>query len=203
VIVEKAGFTADTTTFSGTYVSYGLILINSSTTTDALNVGVKVSLTDTLGRSVATDTQTITAIPAAQRFYFSGRIVSNVSLVVASMKVELSVGANRAKSLTLPTASNIAFSTDEFGFTRLTGQLTNPYKFALPDVTKIYAVLFDNHGSVVGGGSEPTLAQIQPGATVSFDLSDHLFPFEGAGSAQISVDPCGGFEFNCPLVASS
>ncbi len=203
VVVTKSGFTQMALS-TGNAITYGLVLANTSPDEDALGVDVRVSFADTQGRSVASDSTTITGTPAGGTFYLSGEVFPNVSLTVASLQPTVSVRASKPKRLVLPPVSGTQLSATGGFFNELTvtGNLTNPYAKPMPESATIYAVVFDGQGNVLGGGSEQTLAQVQPGATVSFQLSSlrlFLVPADRAASVQVSVDPCSAFEpATCP-----
>jgi hypothetical protein len=98
--------------------------------------------------------------------------------------------------------TNLATFPSGLGTIDVTGQLTNPYPKPLPKVARIYAVVLDDHGNIVGGGYQQTRAQVQPGSTVDFHLTYFdLFPTPVGASAQVSVDPCGGISFDCAVLA--
>ena len=68
VVVANSGFTQSNYSDSEPFISYGVALNNKTTNVDALSVVVAVSFTDTLGRSVSTQTTTLTGIPAGGTF---------------------------------------------------------------------------------------------------------------------------------------
>ena len=111
VSVVADGFTQSNYSGSSpTLISYGVELENPTLGVAALNVTASVSFTDTLGRSVATDATTITAIPGRSTFYLGGLASSNVSLTVASMQVTITVGSGVREKLTLPIVSGVTMS---------------------------------------------------------------------------------------------
>lgn len=176
---------------AGNSISYGVVLQNRSTTLTAVAVKVSETFLDSHGRSVATDSQTLTGIPAGSRFYVGGGTVSNVSLQVSKFEVAVKVSGSIATSqLLIPPATDVAFVKDDF-LTKVVGSLRNPYKVQLPSDATIFLVYTNSAGRIVGGDSEPTGATIQPGATVSF--SDNLIsirPSVGT-TVEASVDPDG------------
>jgi hypothetical protein len=202
IAVEKSGFSQQSTGGQGIEIAYGLVLVNQSTSTDARDVTATVSFLDSLGRSVTTWTSTVAVIPAATRFYLAGKAFSDLSRTAASMQVTTTVDTTTPKSVVLPQVTNVAPSPNGLGTIDVSGQLTNPYPTPLPRTATIYAVVFDDHGNVIGGGYQPALAQVQPGTTVDFRLTYFdLFPTPAGASAQVSVDPCGGVSFDCAVIA--
>ena len=151
---------------------------------------------------MATDSNTLIGIPAGKVFYYGGFVQSNVSLTAAAMHVNVQVDATQPKGLVLPPVRGVNVSAATLG-PAVTGQFTNPYHAQLPSDAVVYAVFIDADGKIVGGGQEPTEAQVQPGATVSFsvpavlssDMSDTV-------GAKASVDPCMWVEAvadQCPV----
>ncbi len=199
VAVEASGFSQNVIS-SSTDISYGIELKNESLAMDAYGITVRTSFIDKYARSVATDSNTLIGIPAGKVFYYGGFVQSNVSLTVAAMHVNVQVDATQPKALVLPPVRGLNVSAATLG-PAVTGQFTNPYHTQLPSDAVVYAVFIDANGKIVGGGQEPTQAQVQPGATVSFSvpavLSSDMSDTVGA-----SVDPCMWVEAvvdQCPV----
>jgi hypothetical protein len=195
VAVVKAGYTQDLSQPPGTFIVYGLVLANRSASRDAIDVRVDVAFRDALRRSVGTDSVSLTGIPAGQTFYVAGYVDSNVSLRATAIIPRVTVGSFRPKRLRLPTTSNVRMTKDEyFDELDVAGTLRNPFRKALPEDATVYAVVFDRLGRVIGGGSQRTLASVQPHASVQFDLTGielDAIPAHKAASVRLSVDPCG------------
>jgi hypothetical protein len=201
VVVTSSNFIEDRILGSSS-IEYGVAVRNSSPSVDALNVVVRVHAIDRLGRSVGTDEQRITVIPAGGTFHFTGEIDANVSLSVARLRVVAAASRARAKSVRLPLASGVRVRIDGFtGEAVVTGEITNPYGNPLPEDATIYAVVLDRAGRFVGSASDVTGAQVRPGAAVSFNLTGFVSSRSARPlSAVISVDPCDGYFEDCGLV---
>lgn len=198
ITVEKSGFTQQSNGAPGSEIAYGLILINQSTTSDARDVTVNLNFLDQRGGSVTTWTATVSIIPAATRFYLAGKAFSDNSFTATNMQVSTTIDTTTPKSVALPPVTNVATAPNGLGSIDVNGQLTNPYAKPLPQVATVYVVIFDDHGSIIGGGNQQTRTRVQPGATVDFHLTYFdLFPTPAGASAQVSVDPCGGISFDC------
>ena len=173
VVVANSGFTQSNYSDSQPFISYGVVLNNKAAKVDALNVAVTVAFTDTLGRSVATQTTTLTGIPAGGTFYLGGLASSNIALVVASMNVSVTVGSTQSPQLQLPSVTGLSLQPDSDGFeSGITGTIQNPSKTAIPSTAEIYVVYSNAQGSVIGGGSEFAGAAVSPGSSVPFSFSD-------------------------------
>ena len=93
VSVVKTGFTQSGGQ-AGNSISYGFILQNQNSILTAVAVKVSETFLDSGGRSVATDSQTLTGLPPGSRFYVGGNTVSNVSLQVSKFEVTVTVGGS-------------------------------------------------------------------------------------------------------------
>jgi hypothetical protein len=199
VVVEKAGFSEDTAG-GGASISYGIVLINESTSADAWDVSLNVRFVDASGRALATLNPNISVIPAASRFFKAGHLFSDSPLAIASMLVRVSVHSSKPKEAVLPSVRNVAVVSAASLGLEVTGIVSNPYPKPLSSGrATIYAVVFDANGSVVGGGEQAALEQVQPAASLDFRL--HVFPPSVGSSAQVSVDPCGGVTAGCAVLA--
>jgi hypothetical protein len=207
VAVVSDGFTQSNYSIgAGTFISYGAVLHDSTSNVDALNVAVTASFTDTLGRSVDSETTTLTGIPAGSTFYLGGLASSNVSLTVASMNVSVTVGSTQAHRLALPPVSGVGVQTDDLGDESVSGTFDNPYAKAIPSTAQIYVVYFNAERAVIGGASEDSGASVEPGGSVAFgfpwfstDINDSFVPPSDVATIDGSVDPCGGIlDTTCP-----
>ncbi len=174
VVVANSGFTqSNPSDYSEPFISYGVVLNNEAAKVDALNVAVTVSFTDTLGRSVATQTTTLSGIPAGGTFYLGGLASSNIALTVASMNVSVSIGSTQSPHLQLPSVTGLSLQPDSDGFgSGIGGTIQNPSTTAIPSTAEIYVVYLNAQGNVIGGDSEFSGAAVSPGSSVPFTFSD-------------------------------
>jgi hypothetical protein len=187
--VITTGFVSETYPPSTTvFLVCGVELQNVSKT-DAHNVSVQVTFTDTQGSAVATSTSNVGLIPAGRVFHLSCIQQTNVTLTVASIAVRVKVGESTKPLGTLPLVSDLALTPDSTGTQTLSGTITNPSSMALSQGATIYALYYDANGNFVGGSFESAGAAVQPGGSVAFS-----FPFvpATATSSGVSIDPCGG-----------
>jgi hypothetical protein len=199
IVVSKSAFQQHSSS-SGTSISCELELTNRSTTTDAIGVDARVSFVDSLGRSVAQETTHLTGIPAGATVAATCGTFSNVSLSISALQVSTTITRTQPKELALPPVGGIRIMSDQYGFISLSGPLTNPYAKPLPSSATIYALYLDGAGNLIGGDEEDTGASVQPQATVGFGFD--LLP-DGATTALVTIDPCGGFELDpadCPAL---
>ena len=64
VEVAKSGFTQTSSAVGASGIYYGLVLTNTSSQSDARDIDVKIAFTDSLGRSIISDEQHVSLIPA-------------------------------------------------------------------------------------------------------------------------------------------
>jgi hypothetical protein len=187
ISVVKSGFSVETFG-SQTFLHCGIQLQNTSIT-DARSLVITVTFADTQGRSLATTEVDLTVIPAGQVFYASCLKLTNVTLAVSSVQVQVKVGKSTAHTGKLPLVTDLKLTPDQYGGTQtLSGSFTNPYSTPMSEDAAIYAVYYDSGGNIIGGDWTQAGASVQPGSTVGFS-----FPYLDAriASAQVSVDPCG------------
>jgi hypothetical protein len=197
VIESSDGFTQGSDIGSDNFVSYGIVLQNTSTVGDALGVTVTVRFLNSLGQALTDDqVTTLSGIPASSNFYLGGFASLNVPLTITSMQVLISVSSTQVHSLVLP-PSSVSLQTDTSGNESAFGAVTDPYQTTISDYANIYVVYFGPQGNIVGGDSDGIGGSISPGESVAIPISDLYFFEPPSGStAQSSVDPCG--ESSCP-----
>jgi len=169
VPVDGAGFSL------GDYeqVGYGLVLKNTSTSMDAEELQVTVSLLDKSGAVVQTENTTLSLIPAGDTWYFGGMLMVNKGDKPRQMEAFVDVGASEAAQYKLPTVTNVRVVKDQFMGVSVKGQVKNEWKdAALSTNARIDRVLFDANDQVVGGGfgylnsnlppAERSLSQVRP-----------------------------------------
>jgi hypothetical protein len=194
IVVVSSGYTQDLSNPPQNDITFGLELANRSPNENAVNVQVTVKLKDAYGRSLGTGGGTISVIPAGTTFYFAGYVLANVSLKVKSLVPIVQVGSSTKRNVILPPTSSVSTKVDDFGDVSVGGTLADPYGWALPYDSTIYAVVFNAQGHILGGGAvEPNVA-VEPGKSVRFAVTsdDGLFSVRAAAVsyARVSIDPC-------------
>lgn len=192
VVVEAMGFTQERSSGGITHVAYGLELVNRSYDLDALDVSVVVRFLGARGRSLASDSISLTGVSASTTFYVGGR--TQVVGRVARLLTTVTVRTRREMRLFLPVAANVRLRSDRVGRLRVTGTLTNAYTKTLSGAATVYAVVFDGKGVVTGGGAEmitsATGGGVAPGQTVAFEVTGlSPTPSRRAVFAGVSIDP--------------
>ena len=187
VTVVESGFSQETSS-SATNIHFGVELRDKSQILNALGVAVTATFVDKYGRSGATDSATLTAIPATKTFYYAGYAYSNVSLVVTGMHLSVVTTDTRPTVVALPPVNGVEIAATALGENNITGRFRNPYAKIIPSDATIYVVFLNATGHIVGGTLEPSGASVEPGATVSFSVSE--YPPPPIAGARAWVDPC-------------
>jgi hypothetical protein len=188
--VAALGFTQIKGFSTASEITYGVVLENRSSQA-AIDVQLSVVFKDTSGRAVATDTKTITGIPAGGRFYVAGILESNITLQTLTSYVTATATSTTTGSLVLPTASVTTIKPNPLApaFGSIAGDLNNPYTHPMSqDGTTIYLVYLNSSGAIIGGTLEQAGAAVQPGATVGFAVP--VARLSNVAAVDASVDPC-------------
>jgi hypothetical protein len=174
-------------TNTGEGASYGLIVENPSTDTDAVEVEVTINLVGGGDDIVKTETQNLIGVPAGEQVAVGGESDTSGDRV---RRMDVTVTASEgaaAGELTLPEASRAKILRDEFGFTTVRVQVHNTMDTPLSAITDVFAVLRDSSGKIVGGVSGYPEADIQPGARAAVELVSFA-DVSQATSADASAD---------------
>jgi hypothetical protein len=207
ITVAASGFTQIKAFSSASEITYG-VLPEDRSSQAAINVKLSVVFKDTSGRAVATDTMTITGIPAGGRFYVAGILESNVTLQTLTSYVTATASSTPTGSFALPTASGTTIKPDPQapGFGSILGDFSNPYRQPMSqDGTTIYVVYLNSSGAIIGGTLELAGAAVEPGATVGFSVPDAIL--SNIAAVDASVDPCSSLGVpsfqSCPATPGS
>jgi hypothetical protein len=192
VVAVKSGLSSRTgCTGCDTYLSYGLVLQNTSPDEDALRVTLTLNFLDASGLIVhAATVYGVGPVPAGATYYFGGyysdyKPATPVQVQLASAQVARS----QKKAIGgLPPVASVSV-TDSSGSAHVLGEFTNPYTWTIPDYVDVTAVCFDAAGNVIGGGSGNPNASVTPGGRTGFDIPIRSLSASQIASAQVSVAP--------------
>jgi hypothetical protein len=193
VIVEKSGFSFGAIEYDGErfrYVSFGLVLRNTSALRDAIDVRITTNVISESGGIVAQDLVRLEGIPAGSTYYFGGDEELRPTHVPARLQTIVTVEADQKRALVLPAVANIAlFPTPFPTVTELQAEVRNDTSQLLCACATVSAVAFDAAGDVITGGRSSLGAALPRGATA---LSEVYLGGVGASQAatvQVSVEP--------------
>ncbi len=187
VSVVKSGF-SDAAGGSTRETDYGVVLHNTSTTLDAVDVTVTVNAVDASNVVVGTEGRIVSAIPAGATYYFGGSIIHSASRATASLEVYTQVAVGGTPSLALPGNANVHVVAAGAG-SQIAGDLVNTAGKTLSSAARVSGVVFDGAGNVIGGGGVFQPANVPPGQHAAFTITMPSVPSAGAASAQVSAEP--------------
>jgi hypothetical protein len=187
VVVSNVGFAK-----SVGDIDYGLTLTNKSERADATNLTVTVRAADARGRSVASDTNQISVIPAGHSFNLAGLMSPSVSLDVTKLRVAVhgvrSLPRDRFRRL--PLVTDVKVRKEYGGFAQVSANLTNRSFGPLSQDAPIYIVYFNSSGRIIDSAYDTTGATVRPHASVLFHSIEPYGPSKRPAYARLSVDAC-------------
>jgi hypothetical protein len=175
-------------------VSYGVVLANRSPSEDALDVLVLVNFVNASNVLVGTESTNLAEIPAGTDYNFGGSVSFTGTPAVDHLEVAVKVGDRQPAARTpVPAISNIRIQPnlrEPTWVDEVDADMLNPSS-DLMSRAKLYVVLLDASGNVVGGGSGSSTGSL-PARTrqfvkVSSDVDS--VPIANAVSAQFTVAP--------------
>jgi hypothetical protein len=176
--VEKSGFSIRPR-FTGTNVSWGLVLRNTSPNADALQVYVLVNFVLADGRALGTQTANVTAIGAGSRFYVGGELSFPGAAPIARLEPVIVIGGHERKKAVFPAITNVVVEPnqgDPGWVGDVAGELVNDNPPWILNSASLFAVVFDAAGNVLGGGSGSAGAKSPPGTRQVFKISGGFDP---------------------------
>ena len=175
-----------------------MTLVNRSKRADATNLAVTVRAIDRLGRSVASDTNYISLIPAGGSFNLAGSMSPNVSLNATNLKVKVREGRSVPRSIghRLPEVTNVTLH-ESLGFADIYATLTNRSSKPLSQYAPVYVLYLDDEGRVISSSFDTTGATVRPHASVRLHLQEFYDGSQHPAAARVSVDACTSVDVGC------
>jgi hypothetical protein len=192
--VVKKGFSIRAKPYGGTGVSYGLLLQNDSQQFDATKIYVLVNFVMADNHALGTTTTTINAIQAGGTFALGGELTFPGAAPIQRLEVVIQVGGHSRPSLRLPVPANIHVMPDQFDSAwvgSVEGELLNSQAGLVLQNCQLSAVVFDEAGNVLGGGSGYAYATLPPATREVIKMTSGFndIPIEHAASAMVSMQP--------------
>jgi hypothetical protein len=196
VIVDKQGFTQRPDKYgTGSSVSYGLLLKNTSMTQDATNVYLLINFATAGGQLIGTVTKSLALIPAGGTIAMGDAMQMRTQAAVTNLEVTIRVVAHEpAKPRILPHFVNVAIlqSPSDTGYVgEVDGEIVNDTSPQTLTMAKLSIVLLDANGRIVGGGTGMSFSPLPTGSRMVF-LAQTGFtavPISQAVTYVISVEP--------------
>jgi hypothetical protein len=194
ITVLKKGFSIRALPYGGTGVSYGLLLGNDSQQFDATNIYVLINFVMPDNHALGTTTTTVTGIQAGGQYALGGELTFPGGAPIDRLEVVIKIGGHSRPQLRLPEPANIHVMPDLYDTAwvgSVEGELLNTQAGLILQNAQLSAVIFDEAGNILGGGSGYAFAALPPGTREVIKLSSGFkdIPIEHAASAMVSIQP--------------
>ena len=172
VVADKQGFSQRPDRFgTGSSLSYGLFLRNTSATQDAVNVYVLVNMVAANGELIGTASRTVSLIGAGQTFALGDSMSLRTQAAVTKLELTIRLGAHQLKQPhNLPEFANVRIipsESDAGWVAEVDGEVLNTTPLMTLTSTRLSIVLLDAAGNPVGGGTGNTFTPLPSGSLVS------------------------------------
>jgi hypothetical protein len=193
VEVVKRGFSIRPLPYSGTSVSYGLILHNDSTNQDALNVNVLVNFVMADNKLLGSESSNVALIPAGSDYAYGDELTFPGGAPIDRLEVVVQVGSHAFRSALPPATANLRVLPDPYdpGWVgSVEGELINDQPALDLWNARLSTVVFDAAGNILGGGTGYAFQALPPGTREFIKITSGLkaIPITQAASAAVSVD---------------
>ena len=194
VVVQKGGVSQRTNRFGGgSTVSYGMVLANTSPTHDALDLNVVVNFVDATNRVLGSATQRVQAVKAGGTFALGGSSSLRTTTPVSRIEVTGLVEGRALAAVRQPPTTNVRVvpgRTDAGFVAAVEGEVINDHPTHFLTRARVYVVLFDAAGNVIGGGSGFVSASLPSGERVFFNANQGVdaVPYDRVAATMVSVE---------------
>jgi hypothetical protein len=193
VDVVKRGFSIRPMPYSGTSVSYGLVLHNESKTEDALDVSVLINFVMPDNKLLGTEQSSIPVIGANSDYALGDELTFPAAAPIDRLEVVIKVGSHAKQSTLPPATANLRVLPDliDPGWVgSVEGELINDKPSLELWNARLSTVVFDAAGNVLGGGTGYAFATLPPGTREFIKITNGLkaIPMSRVASAVVSVD---------------
>jgi hypothetical protein len=196
IVLDKQGYSQrPNKTGTGSLVSYGLMLRNTSATEDATSVYVLVNMVDATGSLLGTVSRTLSLIGASATFAYGDSLPLRTQSAVTRLEITIRVGAHAPKTAhPEPDFANVrpvpsAYDPGWVG--EVDGEVVNGAPALTLSMARLSIVILDSAGNVIGGGSGSTLASVPSGSRSVFIAQSGFtaLPMDKAATAIVSAEP--------------
>lgn len=196
VVVDKQGFSQRNDTFgSGSHISFGMFLHNTSETQDAMDVYVLVNMVAANGELVASMNHNVALVGAGQTFAYGDSMGLRSQVPVVRLELTVRIGRHEKKQAhPMPEFANVRVvpSRDNVGWVgEVDGEILNTAQALTLTSTRLSVVLLDAAGNPVGGGNGGTFGALPSGSRMVFIASSGFdsVPVDHAVTPVVSVEP--------------
>jgi hypothetical protein len=191
--IENSGFTQRPRRFSpGSDVSYGLVIKNARTQSDAVNVTLLVNFVDESNRILGSAHDRISRLPANARITYGGQQAIPTQDQVVRLEVIVGATSDTRELAVPPLISDVIIAprSSEPYVDSVRGQLLNTRANPMRSGT-VGVIILDVEGGIIGGGAGYASGPLAFGAREAFSVSGSFtaIPFAKAAAAVVSVVP--------------
>ena len=196
VVIDKQGYTQRPDRYgTGSLVSYGLMLRNSSAAEDVNGVYVLVNMVDAGGALLGTVSTTVPLIGAAATFAYGNSLELRTQAPVDHLEITIRIGAHAPKAAHLsPEFANVRPEPSQYDtgwIGEIDGEVVNTATAMTLQNATLSIVVFDAAGNVIGGGTGATFTSVPSGARIVFTAASGFtaLPADKAATAAVSAVP--------------
>lgn len=196
VLVAANGFSQRPDDFgTGSKVSFGMYLRNTSSQRDAENIYLLVNFVDANGVLLGSMSKNLALVAAGQTFAYGDEMTLRTQALVTKLEITIRVG-NGAPAVPhpLPHFANIAIIPDSKHpewLSEVDGEVANDTSPATMSSAQLSMVVLDATGTIVGGGRTSVVASLPSGSREVFITSTGIkdIPTNKAASVVMSSLP--------------
>jgi hypothetical protein len=196
VVVDKEGFTQRSDkTGTGSLLSYGIVLKNTSDTKDARNVYVIVNMVAASGNLIGSKSKTVQLVPAGGTFALGDYMNLRTQVLATHLEITIRVGGNEPKQAhPMPDFANVQILPSLFDpgwVSEVDGEIVNDTTPLTLSTANLSIVVLDASGNPLGGGTGFSFASIPSGSRFVFlaQMGFTSIPLDRAATVLISVEP--------------
>jgi hypothetical protein len=196
VVVDKQGFSQrPDQAGTGSLLSYGVVLKNTSDTKDARNVYVIVNMVAATGNLIGSKSKTVQLVPAGGTFALGDFMNLRTQVQATHLEITIRVGGNEPKQThTMPEFANVQIFPSQYDpgwVSEVDGEIVNDTTPLTLSMATLSVVVLDASGNPLGGGAGFSTAAIPSGARFVFlaQMGFTAIPLDRAASVLISVEP--------------
>jgi hypothetical protein len=196
VVVDKQGFTQRPDKIgTGSLLSYGIMLKNTSDTKDARSVYVIVNMVAASGNLIGSKSRTVQLVPAGGSFALGDYMNLRTQVQATHLEITIRVGGNEPKQAhPMPDFANVQILPGPYDpgwVSEVDGELVNDTTPLTLSSASLSIVVFDASGNPLGGGTGYSYAPIPSGSRFVFlaQMGFTSIPLDRAASVLISVEP--------------
>jgi hypothetical protein len=193
IAVDKMGFSVRPSSYgTGSTVSYGVLLHNTSPNQDALKVSVLVNFVMADNHLLGTAQTSVAEIPAGSTYALGNQLMFPGAAPIVRLEVVLQIGGRGVRPMLHPGFDNLHFVPQVYDpgwLGSIEGEVINDQAVYTLKSVSVSAVVLDRSGNVIGGGNGYAFGTLPPGAREVLIVNQGLsaIPFEQASDMLLSA----------------